>query len=161
MTLQEVSTWWERRSPREQRVLLLLSVVVLLALVWQLVLVPITDASARARELLRDEVAQHQRMQVRAAEIAELARLPARRPTTGLRERAQASLGGLDTGGDGPVIEASGADEVRIRLATVRFDALVVALQALLAETGARAAEFSVVALETPGLVRAELLLTR
>ena len=87
--------------------------------------------------------------------------LPARPPATALRERVQASLAGLASGGTPAHIESAAANEVRVRLATVRFDALVIALQRLLAETGARASEFSVVALEAPGVVRAELLISR
>jgi type II secretory pathway component PulM len=142
-------------------VLALLGGVLALALLWQLVLSPLAGASDRARERLRDESAQHQRMQARAAEIAELARLPARPPVSALRERVQARLAGLASGGTPAHVEAAGANEVRVRLAAVRFDALVIALQGLLAETGARASEFSVVALEAPGLVRAELLISR
>ena len=157
-----IGAWWDRRSPREQRVLVAAALLAVAALLWQLVLDPLARTTTALRERARSEQAQLDRMRLRAAEIDELAK---RRAATGdapLRERAAAAFQSVPApAAKPPIVEAASDGSVRVRLESARFDAFVVALDSLLRESGARVAELSATALESPGSTRIELLVTR
>ena len=157
-------SWLERwrmaRTPRERRVIALLVLFVAGVIGWLALWQPLQRDLADLRAAVpanRGALAQARTM---AGELAALARTaPARRPADP-RAELERVLG--ERGLRAAVIQLDWQDDrARVVFAAVRFDTLIVALEALQRDAHLRAAEATVTARVEPGMVRAEFTLAR
>jgi type II secretory pathway component PulM len=155
------SAWWQQRSVREQWVLRALAALVVAVVLVDLVGVRLRGATIAARDGIAREQARLDRMQRQSREIAELSRLPEIRPRADALERVRTAIAAIADDREGTLVESPEAGAIRVRLASVPFDALGAALEPLLRESGLQVRELSVSALADSGRVRAEILLAR
>jgi general secretion pathway protein M len=155
--------WWNGLAAREQHIVAIGTIAVLLMLGWAFVWHPLVVKRAE----LRDEVDAQRRdlafVRVAAADVDRL------RATgkQGRRDRqgrsllaladATARAGGLE--GALKRVEPVGATSVRVSFETARFDALIAWIEALTRDYGIEAVDFSADRADGVGLVNARVTL--
>lgn len=152
--------YWERASPREQALLALGAVLVVLGLGWPLVWQPLERDLQRIDDARRDarvRIADARKAADEIAGLARVAKLPATSDPRAAVERVVASraLRGAVT-----AFDAEGG-RVRLTFAAIELNALVLLLDALAREEHLFVSEALLAARVEPGSVRAELTLTR
>lgn len=158
---EALAQWWQLRSRPERRVLFAVGAVVALALAWLIVWQPLARDSERlARRLASDRAALADARRA-SDEIAGLARAAAAPVTADPRAALDSALAAQNLRAAASAIERLDDDRVRVTLDRIGFDALTALLDALHRDGHLRAVEVVATARVEPGLVRADLTLTR
>ena len=158
---EALAQWWQLRSRSERRVLLAVGAVVALALAWLIVWQPLERDSERlARRLASDRAALADARRA-SDEIAGLTRAPAAPIAADPRAVLDSALAARNLRTAASTIERLDDDRVRVTLDSIGFDALAALLDALQRDARLRAVEVVATARVEPGLVRADLTLTR
>jgi general secretion pathway protein M len=155
--------WWNGLAAREQRIVAIGALAVLLMLGWAFVWHPLVVKRAE----LRDEVdAQRRELAFVRVAAADVDRLRAT-GKQGRRDRqgrsllaladATARAGGLE--GALKRVEPVGAASVRVSFETARFDALIAWIEGLTRDYGIEAVDFSADRADGVGLVNARVTL--
>lgn len=153
--------FWDGASARERSLVGFGGLVVLLAVVWALVWQPMTADTARlVRERTRDSAV----LLAARADAEEIAGLQRSAGATRNGDARAAIERVLAERGLRPMLtslEAQDGGRVRVTFATVRFDALVGALDTLAKSDGIFPIETTLTPRVEPGTLRAELTLAR
>jgi type II secretory pathway component PulM len=155
-----VARWLAEKTREERRVLTTILIAVAVALFWAAIWQPLAHDTVAMRAAQNGSAAALAAARRMTDEIAGLARtsdMPVAADARGSLERvlAQQNLRSAVTQLDWQDGRA------RVAFAAVRFDALIVALEALQRDTQLRAVEATLTARVEPGMVRAELTLSR
>jgi type II secretory pathway component PulM len=157
---ERLAQWWELRSHRERRALLLAAVAAALLVLWALAWQPLQRDSGRLERQLAAERSALAAAHRSADEIAGLARnapAPAGGDARAAIEGTLARLGLKPASG----AERIDAERWRVSFDAIAFDSLTALLDTLQRDAGVRAVEVSVTARVEPGQVRAEATLAR
>ena len=153
--------WWHLRSRSERRGLAAISVVVALALLWVIAWQPLlrdADRLVQRAPLDRAALAEARRA---SDEIAGLARSSPAPQAGDARAALDAALSAKNLRSAATQIERIDNDRLRITFDRIDFDALAATLDTLQREARLRAVEVVATARVEPGLVRADVTLTR
>jgi type II secretory pathway component PulM len=151
---------WDRASPRERRWVIAAAIVVVGALAWALVWVPMNGDIARTRDALARDQALLASARAQRDESVALERIAPRAQSGDPRAAVERVLAtrGLRT----PATQIDEKDgRVRVVLDAVAFPALMSALGTLARDENLRVAEGALSARVEPGSVRADLTLAR
>jgi type II secretory pathway component PulM len=159
VALLTTSPWWQARSAAERKALTVALAAMAALLLWLLLLRPMqrdTEILARQLASARASLAEAKRQ---ADDIATLARSP---PATAPRD-ARADLdAALAKAGVKPIaIDRTDSQRLRVTFDAIAFDTLTALLVALQRDAHLRSVELTATGRVEPGLVRAELTLTR
>jgi general secretion pathway protein M len=158
---EALARWWQLRSVPERRVLIAVGAAVALALAWLILWQPLERDSGRlARRLASDRAALADARQASDA-IAGLARAAAAPVAADPRAALDGALAAQNLKTVASAIERLDDDRVRVTLDRIGFNALAALLDVLQRDARLRAVEVVATARVEPGLVRADLTLTR
>jgi len=158
---ETLAHWWHVRSAGERRTIVVLSLLIALALLWLAIWQPIVRDSQRLmQQLAADRVAIAEGRRA-ADEIAGLARVAPVSPAADPRAALDAVLAAKNLKSAVTQIERIDNDRLRITFDTIGFDTLAATLDQLQREARLRALEVVATARVEPGLVRADVTLTR
>jgi len=153
--------WWQVRSHAERRILAALAALVVVAILWLAVWQPIVrDADRLAQRAAADRAALAEARRA-ADEIAGLARAAPAATTTDPRVAFDGVLAARNLKGSATQVERLDNDRLRVTFDSIGFDALAGVLDALQREAKLRAVDVVATARVEPGLVRADVTLTR
>ena len=148
------------RSPAERRTVVLLFVIVVAALLWAMLWVPLARDTAALRLAQSANAAALGEARARAKETSELARTATAASTLDPRAELDRVLAQQNLR---PAVTSLDWRDGRAQVvfAAIRYDALVNLLELLQRDAKLRAVEVTITARVEPGLVRAELTLAR
>jgi general secretion pathway protein M len=160
-TREAFTRWWQMRSRSERRWLTAIGGVVVLALAWVVVWQPLLrDAERLIQRAPLDRAALAEARRA-ADEIAGLARSAPAPQASDPRAALDAVLTTTNLKSAATQIERIDNDRLRVTFDRIDFDALAGALDALQREARLRAVDVVATARVEPGLVRADVTLTR
>ena len=160
-TREAFAHWWHVRSRSERRWLTAIGVLIVLALLWIVVWQPLlrdTDRLAQRAPLDRAALAEGRRA---SDEIAGLARSAPAPQAIDPRAALDAILVAKNLKSAATQIERIDSDRLRVTFDRIGFDALAATLDTLQREARLRAVEVVATGRVEPGLVRADVTLTR
>ena len=158
---EALAGWWHVRSPSERRWLRVIVAVVALALLWLLAWQPLVrDIGRLVQRLPLDEAALAEARRA-SDDIAGLSRSAAAAQASELRAALDAVLAAKNLKGTTAQIERIDSDRIRATFERIDFDTLAATVDALQREGRLRAVEVVATARVEPGLVRADVTLTR
>ena len=156
-----MKAWFASLAPREQRMVAIGAVAVVVMLVWGLVLAPLGSATTSARDRVESKRSLLAYIQSAAGELAGIADVPVQPDLSGEslvvvvdRSLRQAGLGQSLTRNQ-PV----GEDGIRVRLENAQFDSLATWLGDIHARSGMAIESASFDKSQAPGRVNASLVL--
>ena len=115
--------WFDARSPREKRLILVMLALAVLVLLWAGVVLPVTDGLAAARERHGDAVIRLAETEARMDSLAALGRARAPSLAGGLDAAVRA---GAEAAGFAPqTLNLLGPDRVQVGIASARPGALI------------------------------------
>jgi type II secretory pathway component PulM len=158
---ESLAHWWQVRSRAERRALSAFAALVALALVWLLIWQPIVRDSDRLAQRVAADRAALVEARRAADEIAGLTRAAPAIPAADPRAALEAVLAAKNLRSAVAQIERIDNDRLRVTFDTIDFDSLAATLDALQREAHLRATEVVATARVEPGLVRADVTLTR
>jgi len=158
---EALAQWWQLRSGSERHVLIAVGAVVALALAWLIAWQPLERDSERLTRRLASDRAALADARRASDEIAGLARAAAAPIAPDPRAALDSALAAQNLKTAAGAIERLDDDRVRVTLDRIGFDALTALLDALQRDARLRAVEVVATARVEPGLVRADLTLTR
>ena len=139
-----MKAWFESLAPREQRMVAVGGVLVVVMLVWGLVLAPLSSATASARDRVESKRSLLAYIQSAAGELAGIADVP-----------VEPDLSGQSLTRNQPM----GEDGIRVRLEDAQFDSLAAWLGDIHARSGMAIESASFDKSQAPGRVNASLVL--
>jgi len=156
-----MKAWFASLAPREQRMVAVGGVVVVVMLVWGLVLAPLGSATDSARDRVENKRSLLAYIQSAAGELSGISDVPVQADLSGEslvvivdRSLRQAGLGQSLTRNQ-PV----GEDGIRLRLENAQFDSLAMWLGDIHARSGMAIESASFDRSQAPGRVNASLVL--
>lgn len=158
-----IATWWKAQSTRDQRILLIGAIVVVVVLLWAFVWDPLAHRRVELEQQLDGARRDLALMRVAEAEIERLrsvgTRTPADRQGRSLLALADASA--RSSGLDGVLkrIEPVGPRSVRASFEFAAFDSVIGWLESLSGEYGIQVTDFSADRVDAAGLVNARVTL--
>jgi type II secretory pathway component PulM len=158
---ENLAHWWHVRSRGERTWLGVIVTAIVLSVLWLFVWQPLvrdTDRLVQRAPLDRAALAEARRA---SDEIAGLARSAPAPQVGDPRAALDAALAAKNLKGVATQIERIDNERLRVTFERIDFDALAVALDALQREARVRAVEVVATARVEPGLVRADVTLTR
>ena len=155
-----IARWMGTKSPAERRSIVLLAIVVVAALSWSMLWVPLARDTAALRLARSTNAAALSEAHDRAKEATELARTAARTPTLDPRAELDRVLAQQNLR---PAVTSVDWRDGRAQLvfAAISFDNLISFLELLQRDAKLRVVEATMTARVEPGIVRAELTLAR
>jgi general secretion pathway protein M len=160
-TREALAHWWHMRSTSERRWLRAIVAVVVVALLWLVVWLPLVrDTDRLVQHLPLDKAALAEARRA-SDEIAGLSRSAPAPQASDARAALDAVLAAKNVKSAATQIERIDNDRLRATFERIDFDTLAATLDALQREAHLRAIEVVATARVEPGLVRADVTLTR
>jgi general secretion pathway protein M len=158
---EALAQWWQIRSPAERRTLVALATLIALVLLWLVIWQPIVrDTDRLIQRVASDRVALVEARRA-ADEIGGLARAAPATPAADPRAALDAVLAAKNLKSAATQIERIDNDRIRLTFDTIAFDVLAATLDSLQRDARLRAVDVVATARVEPGLVRADVTLTR
>jgi general secretion pathway protein M len=159
-----MKTWFESKDPQEQRIIIILGIVIGLALFYLLIWSPISESYAQKTGQVEAQRKLLNWMQSTGQQIAQLTGTAQRSKSTGGRPLLSTVDNTIKASGLGPSmkrLEPQGNDKVQIWFENTNFDQLVLSLGKLSSDHQIQISSINIERQEQPGLVNARLVLIK